>query len=251
MEAVLKTENETVQTLVSTPEQLEKEPKTKVLIVDDETTIRRILETRLKLSGYQVDVAIDGEEAIEKFNTYHPDIVILDIMLPKIDGFAVCKEIRSYSEVPVIILSAVIDVADRIKGLEMGADDYVTKPFSPRELVARVKRVLARAEAEPTMPKRYIKGKVEIDLEDFKVKVAGKEEVLTEKEKAILKALVSRPCELLTHEQILDMVWGENNIVEYGNIDVHICHLREKLEKDPENPQLIKTVKGEGYKFEL
>ena len=149
MEAVVKTQTESTQTQVLPQEPVEKEPKTKVLIVDDETTIRRILETRLKLSGYQVDIAIDGEEAIEKFNTYHPDIVILDIMLPKIDGFAVCKEIRSYSEVPVIILSAVTDVADRIKGLEMGADDYVTKPFSPNELEARIKAVLRRVTDRP------------------------------------------------------------------------------------------------------
>src|SRR3989338_9180198 len=145
MEAVLR-QNETALT---SQIQTEKEPKTKVLIVDDEATIRRILETRLKLSGYQVDVAIDGEEAIEKFNTCHPDVVILDIMLPKIDGFAVCNEIRSYSEVPVIILSAVTDVQDRIKGLEMGADDYVTKPFSPNELEARIKAVLRRVTDRP------------------------------------------------------------------------------------------------------
>ena len=228
--------------------------KKKILIVDDEKALISLVSLHMKMSGYDVLSAANGEKALEIAKEEKPDLIILDLMLPKIDGWETCKRLRQDPEiknVPVIMLTARAEIEDKLKGFEAGADDYVTKPFSPRELVSRVKRVLARAEAEPQKPKRYVKGKVEIDLEDFKVKIEGEEVVLTEKEKDVLKALVSRPGELLTHEQILDMVWGKNSIVEYGNIDVHIRHLREKIEKDPENPQLIKTVKGEGYKFEI
>ena len=228
--------------------------KKKILVVDDEKDLTALVSLHMKMAGFEVLTASNGEKALDLSREEKPDLIILDLMLPKIDGWQVCERLRqdiATQDIPVIMLTARAETEDKLKGFEAGADDYVTKPFSPRELVARVKRVLARAETKAAAPKRYIKGKVEIDLEDFKIKVEGKAVVLTEKEKAILKALVSRPGELLTHEQILDMVWGENNIVEYGNIDVHICHLREKLEKDPENPQLIKTVKGEGYKFEL
>jgi two-component system alkaline phosphatase synthesis response regulator PhoP len=228
--------------------------KKKILVVDDEKDLTALVSLHMKMAGFEVLTASNGEKALDLSREEKPDLIILDLMLPKIDGWQVCERLRQDAvtkDIPVIMLTARAQIEDKLKGFEAGADDYVTKPFSPRELVARVKRVLARAEAEPTMPKRYIKGKVEIDLEDFKVKVEGKEVVLTEKEKAILRALISRPGELLTHEQILDVVWGENNIVEYGNIDVHIRHLREKIEKDPDNPQIIKTIKGEGYKLEL
>jgi len=226
--------------------------KKKILVVDDEKELTSLVSLHMKMAGYEVLIASTGEKALDISREEKPDLIILDLMLPKIDGWEVCKQLRqdvATQDIPVIMLTARTQTEDKLKGFEAGVDDYVTKPFSPRELVARVKRVLARAETAPTLPKRYTKGKVEINLEDFKVKVAGKEVVLTEKESAILKALVMRKGELLTHEQILDEVWGED-IVEYGNIDVHIRHLREKIEKDPNNPQLIKTIKGEGYKFE-
>ena len=227
--------------------------KKKILVVDDEKDLTALVSLHMKMAGFEVLTANNGENALDLSREEKPDLIILDLMLPKIDGWQVCERLRqdiATQDIPVIMLTARAETEDKLKGFEVGADDYVTKPFSPRELVARVKRVLARAEAEPTMPKRYIKGKVEIDLENFEVKVGGKEVVLTEKEKAILKVLASKPGELLTHEQILDSVWGDD-IVEYGNIDVHIRHLREKIEKDPDNPQLIKTIKGEGYKFEI
>src|SRR3989338_3344013 len=227
--------------------------KQKILVVDDEKDLSALVSLHMKMAGFEVLTANNGEKALDLSREEKPDLIILDLMLPKIDGWQVCEQLRQNAatkDIPVIMLTARTQIEDKLKGFEAGADDYVTKPFSPRELVARVKRVLARAEAEPSLPKRYIKGKVEIDLEGFKVKVAGKEEVLTEKEKAILKALVSRPGELLTHEQILDSVWGDD-IVEYGNNDVHIHHLREKIEKDPDNPQIIKTIKGEGYRLEI
>ncbi len=227
--------------------------KKKILVVDDEKDLIALVSLHMKMAGFEILTASNGEKALDLSRIEKPDLIILDLMLPKIDGWQVCERLRqdiATQDIPVIMLTARAETEDKLKGFEVGADDYVTKPFSPRELVARVKRVLARAEAEPTMPKRYIKGKVEIDLEDFKVKVEGKEVALTEKEKGILKTLVMRMGELLTHEQLLDEVWGED-IVEYGNIDVHIRHLREKIEKDPDNPQFIKTIKGEGYKFEI
>ena len=228
--------------------------KKKILVVDDEKELTALVSLHMKMAGFEVLTANNGEKALDLSREEKPDLIILDLMLPKIDGWQVCERLQqdiATQDIPVIMLTARAETEDKLKGFEAGADDYVTKPFSPRELVARVKRVLARAEAEPTMPKRYIKGKVEINIEDFKVKIEGKEIELTEKERAVLKTLVGRPGELLTHEQILDIAWGKNNIVEYGNIDVHIRHLREKIETDPENPQFIKTIKGEGYKFEI
>jgi two-component system alkaline phosphatase synthesis response regulator PhoP len=227
--------------------------KKKILVVDDEKELTSLISLHMKMAGYEVLTASNGEKALDISREENPDLVILDLMLPKIDGLQVCEQLRqdaATQDIPVIMLTARTQTEDKLKGFEAGADDYVTKPFSPRELVARVKRVLARAETEPTLPRWYIKGKVEINLEDFKVKVAGEEVVLTEKESAVLKALIMRKGELLTHEQILDSVWGED-IVEYGNIDVHIRHLREKIENDPNNPQIIKTIKGEGYQLEL
>jgi len=227
--------------------------KQKILVVDDEKELIALVSLHMKMAGFEVFTAANGEKALELSREEKPDLIILDLMIPKIDGWQVCEQLRedpATKDIPVIMLTARTQIEDKLKGFEAGADDYVTKPFSPRELVARVKRVLARAEAEPALPRRLIKGKTEINLDDFKVRVSGKEVGLTEKESAILKALVARKGELLTHEQILDSVWGED-IVEYGNIDVHIRHIREKIEADPDNPEIIKTIKGEGYKLEI
>jgi len=228
--------------------------KRKILIVDDEKQLVALVELHMKMSGYEVLSASDGEKALAITKEEKPDLIILDLMLPKIDGWHVCKRLRAESktrDVPVIILTARSETGDKLKGFECGADDYVTKPFSPRELVARVKRVLARAENGFSAPKRYSFADVDIDLEDFTVKVMGREISLTEKERAILKELVTRPGELFSREQLLDAVWSDNDNVEYGNIDVHIRHLREKIEKDPENPEIIKTIKGAGYICEV
>ena len=254
MEAVLR-QNETALT---SQIQIEKEPKTKVLIVDDEATIRRILETRLKLSGYQVDIAIDGEDAIEKFNTCHPDVVILDIMLPKIDGFAVCKEIRSYSEVPVIILSAVTDVQDRIKGLEMGADDYVTKPFTPNELEARIRAVLRRVtdrpvEQMPGNPNNVLAiGNLKVDTNKRQVYKNNERIRLTGMEFNLLELLVSNSGKPFSRAEILQQVWSypADHRIDTRVVDVHISRLRSKLEEDPTNPELILTARGTGYMFQ-
>jgi two-component system alkaline phosphatase synthesis response regulator PhoP len=184
----------------------------------------------------------------------NPDLIILDIMLPRIDGWQVCRRLRQNPQtanIPIIVLSALSEVDDKLKGFDLGIDDYVIKPFSPRELVVRVKRVLARSENKPLAVKTVKIGLLEIDGVDFVVKRKNEEITLTEKEKCILKLLVNNPGVVLSHSEILDVVWGQDNIVEYGNIDVHIRHLREKLEQDPDHPQLIKAVKGQGYKFEF
>ena len=228
--------------------------KNKILIVDDERQLVSLVSLHMSMSGYEVLTANDGEAALSIIDKEKPDLVILDLMLPKIDGWEVCKRLRTESkigDIPVIMLTARSEAGDKLRGFECGADDYVTKPFSPRELVARVKRVLARAEKGPSVPTRYSFGDVDIDLENFTVKVKDEEIPITEKERAILKALVSRPGELFTRDQLLDAVWSDKDSVEYGNIDVHIRHLREKIEKDPENPQIIKTVKGAGYICEV
>jgi len=224
--------------------------KKKILIVDDEKQLVSLVSLHMKMSGYEVFSAKDGEDALVVAKEDAPDLVILDLMLPKMDGWEVCKRLRAETkavDIPVIMLSARSEIEDKLKGFECGADDYITKPFSPRELVARVKRVLARFESKHATPKRYSFENLDIDLEDFTVRVDGKEIRLTEKEKAILKVFISKPGEFLSRGQLLDMAWSDGDEVEYGNIDVHISHLREKLEKDPQNPRIIKTVKGAGY----
>jgi len=229
-------------------------PKRKILIVDDEKELVKLVTFNLTIAGYEALSANNGIEALEICESEKPALIILDIMLPRIDGWEVCRRLKQNSKtsnIPIIMLSALSEVDDKLKGFDLGTDDYVTKPFSPRELVVRVKRVLARAETVYQLPKKYNFGDLEINFVDSVVRLKGHEVCLTNKEAAILKVLIEKSGELLTHEQILDAVWGQDDIVEYGNIDVHIRHLREKIEKDPDDPQLIKTVKGEGYKFEL
>ena len=227
--------------------------KKKILIVDDEKQLVSLVILHMKMSGYEVLSANDGEKALAIAREENPDLLILDLMLPKMDGLEVCKRLRAESktgDIPVIMLTARSETGDKLKGFECGADDYITKPFSPRELVARVRRVLARAEKKSSTPKRCSFGDVDINLEDFTIKVMGKNISLTEKERAIMKELATKPGELFTREQLLDAVWSDKDDIEYGNIDVHIRHLREKIEKDPENPKIIKTIKGAGYVLE-
>ena len=228
--------------------------KRKILVVDDEKELVKLITFHLTIAGYDVLSANSGIEALEICETEKPALVILDIMLPRIDGWEVCRRLKQNphtSNIPIIMLSALSEVNDKLKGFDLGIDDYVTKPFSPRELVVRVKRVISRSENKASSSKTIKIGPLEIDGEDFVVKLNNEEIALTEKEKGILKLLVNNPSVVLSHSEILDEVWGQDNIVEYGNIEVHIRHLREKIEKDPDDPQLIKTVKGEGYKFEL
>lgn len=225
----------------------------KILIVDDEKDLVSLVALHMRTAGYEVFVANDGWAAIDMCKRNKPDLVILDLMLPKLSGWEVCRRLReddSTKDIAVLMLSARGETDDKIRGFDAGADDYVTKPFSPRELVARVKRVLERSDSGKEKNTRFTAGDLEIDLTDLSVKSKNKEVFLTDKEKAVLIVFLKNRGQLLSHERILHDAWGDNVMIEYGNIDVHIRHLREKIEIDPENPRFIKTVKGEGYKFD-
>ncbi|HEV7919087.1 MAG TPA: response regulator transcription factor [Solirubrobacterales bacterium] len=228
-------------------------PVAKILLVDDEAPIQRMLEYPLKKDGYDVVIAGDGEEALEKFRGGKFDLVVLDIMLPKLDGLEVCKEIRSQSNVPIVMLTARADEVDKVIGLELGADDYMTKPFSLREFRSRVKAALRRAgmtSADSKPQDRTIKaGSVEIDPGRRVVTVNGEEISLTFMEFEILMALASEPGRVLTREALLERVWGDSAYRDIRTVDVHIRHLREKVEPDASNPEYILTVRNVGYRF--
>ncbi|MFA5089439.1 MAG: response regulator transcription factor [Candidatus Omnitrophota bacterium] len=228
--------------------------KRKILIVDDEKDLVKLIAFHMTIAGYEAFSAKNGIEALEISEQENPDLIILDIMLPRIDGWEVCRRLRQnphLNNIPIIMLSALSGVEDKLRGFDLGIDDYVTKPFSPRELVVRVKRVLARSKNKNSIPKTIRIGSLEIDGENLAVKRNSQEITFTTRERGILKFFINNPGRVLSHSEILDAVWGQDNIVEYGNIDVHVRHLREKIEEDPDNPQLIKTVKSEGYKFDV
>jgi two-component system alkaline phosphatase synthesis response regulator PhoP len=225
----------------------------KILIVDDEKALVGLVALHMRTAGYNVLIAHDGWAAIDACRRHKPDLVILDLMLPKLNGWEVCRRIReddSIRDTAVLMLSARGEIDDKLRGFDAGADDYVTKPFSPRELVARVKRILERSDSGKEKETRFAADGLEIDLVDFRVKARDREVPLTEKERAVLKVLLDHRGKLLSHERILHEAWGGNALIESGNVDVHISHLREKIEKDPQNPRFIKTVKGEGYRFD-
>jgi OmpR family response regulator RpaB len=230
----------------------------KILIVDDEASIRRILETRLKLAGYLVATAADGQEALEQFNSFQPNLVILDVMLPKLDGYDVCREIRKTSDTPIIMLTAVADVSNRIQGLEIGADDYVVKPFSPSELEARVKAVMRRTverqtEAVQSKSSNVITvGNLKIDLNKRQVTRKGERIRLTGMEFSLLELLVTNSGKPFSRSEILQQVWAypPDHRIDTRVVDVHISRLRSKLEEDSSNPDLILTARGIGYMFQ-
>lgn len=233
----------------------------KILVADDEASIRRILETRLKMVGYDVVVAEDGEEAVEVFNKTNPDLVVLDVMMPKMDGYGVTREIRRTSDVPIIILTALGDVSERITGLELGADDYVIKPFSPKELEARVKAVLRRTTNKevvvPTGSKAVAKnvittGSIKIDTARRQVYRKNERIRLTGMEFSLLELLVNNSGQAYSRNEILQHVWSypADHRIDTRVVDVHISRLRSKLETDPTNPELILTARGIGYMFQ-
>ncbi len=230
----------------------------KVLIVDDEASIRRILETRFKMLGYDIATAADGDEALDIFNKFSPDIVILDIMMPKMDGYGVTKEIRKQNEVPIIILTALGDVAERITGLELGADDYVVKPFSPKELEARVKAILKRtysrngAGANKENNNLIMVGNLKIDKSKRQVFKKNERVRLTGMEFSLLELLVSNSGRPFSRSEILQHVWSypPDHRIDTRVVDVHISRLRAKLENDISNPELILTARGIGYMFQ-
>jgi OmpR family response regulator RpaB len=233
----------------------------RVLVVDDEASIRRILETRFKMLGYETATAGDGEEALDVFQRFNPDVVILDIMMPKIDGYGVTKEVRKAHDTPIIILTALGDVAERITGLELGADDYVVKPFSPKELEARVKAILRRTGAKngtASVPSTTSKdnvmalGAIKIDLTKRQVYRKNERIRLTGMEFSLLELLVTNSGRPFSRGEILQHVWSypADHRIDTRVVDVHISRLRAKLENDISNPELILTARGIGYMFQ-
>jgi DNA-binding response OmpR family regulator len=220
--------------------------------VDDEQSVQKLLTYPLRKEGYEVVSALDGKEALDRLRDGNFDLVVLDLMLPKVDGFDVCRKIRSRSTVPIIMLTAKAEEIDKVLGLELGADDYITKPFSVREFRSRVKAVLRRAalvrtEDEPEEPLE--RGELRIDFDKRGVEVRGEPVRLTYVEFEILAALARSPGRVFTRSQLLERVWGDAAYRDPRTVDVHIRHLREKLEGDPKHPELIFTVRGVGYRF--
>jgi DNA-binding response OmpR family regulator len=224
----------------------------RVLIVDDEPMVRDVLERYLTRSGFVAESAGDGEAAIAAFDASRPDLVLLDLMLPKIDGFGVFRRIRARAATPVIMLTAKREETERIAGLELGADDYVAKPFSPREVVARVQAVLRRGSgAEATAHERsYLFNGLEIDGVSREVRVQGKAVALTPREFELLYLMASNPRKVFTRSQLLDELWDLAFEGDPSTVTVHVRRVREKIEPDPSKPRRLVTVWGVGYRFE-
>jgi DNA-binding response OmpR family regulator len=224
----------------------------RILLVDDEQAVQTLLTYPLRKEGYEVVGAADGHEALNRFSEERFDLVVLDIMLPKLDGIEVCRRLRTHSQVPIIMLTAKGDEIDKVAGLEMGADDYITKPFSVREFRSRVKAALRRGKMAGTglSGGEPIKaGDLEIDFERRSVTLAGNPIQLTYVEFEILAALAGSPGRVFTRETLLEHIWGDSTYRDPRTVDVHIRHLREKLEADPKKPEYLFTVRGVGYRF--
>jgi DNA-binding response OmpR family regulator len=223
-----------------------------ILLVDDEDSIQKLLTYPLERDGFTVLQARDGEEALAQFSSRHVDLVVLDIMLPKLDGLDVCRRLRAESSVPIIMLTARDDELDKVLGLELGADDYITKPFSIREFRSRVRALLRRA-AAPRHDARQSEvidsNGLRIDLAKRSVRIRDEAVQLTYVEFELLRMLASSPGRVYTRQMLLEGLWGGSEYREPRTIDVHIRHLREKLERDPAEPELIFTVRGVGYRF--
>jgi DNA-binding response OmpR family regulator len=227
--------------------------ETRILIVEDEASIAEVVSLYLKRAGFQVQIASDGRQAIALFEKQTPDFVILDLMLPQMDGLSLTRWLRDRSNVPIIMLTARREEIDRIAGLEMGADDYVVKPFSPQELVSRVRAVLrriGREETESGNERELSFDGLSIDPRSRVVKVMDAEVEFTAREFDMLYLLARHPRQVFTREQLLDRVWGGAQYIDPGTVTVHVRRLREKLENDPSNPTRLLTVWGVGYKFE-
>jgi two-component system alkaline phosphatase synthesis response regulator PhoP len=224
-----------------------------ILIIEDDRTTIELIKASLEKEGFEVTAIGDGESGLAQVRRSPPDLLLLDLMLPKLPGLDVCKQIRSddnLNRLPILMLTARGDEMDRVVGLEVGADDYVTKPFSPRELVARVKALLRRAEPPPEGEKTVEIGKLRIDPTSYRVTRAGKAVPLSTLEFKLLHFLAARPNRVFTRDQLLDAVWGADRFVTPRSIDVYVRRLREKIENDPENPSHLKTMRGAGYMFE-
>ena len=226
-------------------------PVTRVLVVDDDLTVRDVVRRYLERGGHEVSLADNGEDALRWIAANEPDLVVLDLMLPGIDGLEVCRRLRQHSTVPVVMLTALGEEEDRIAGLELGADDYVTKPFSPRELALRVSSVLRRATANRGAAESHelVDGDLALDLSAHKATRAGAPLALTTREFDLLMFLMSHPGEAFNREQLLDRVWGWD-FGDQSTVTVHVRRLREKIEDTPAKPTRIVTVWGVGYRYE-
>ncbi len=220
-----------------------------VLVVDDEQIVREVVCTYLEREGYRVLQAADGVSARAMLEQGQPSLVVLDLMLPGVDGLELCRWIRSTSELPVIMLTARGEEADRIVGLELGADDYVTKPFSPRELVARVKTVLRRSAPQLATGERLVFDELSIDSRTREVWRSDRQLKLTAKEFDLLWFLARHPRQVFSRDQLMDRVWGYTSALDTGTVTVHVRRLREKIEADPARPEHLQTVWGVGYRF--
>jgi two-component system response regulator ResD len=220
-----------------------------VLVVEDESVVREVVVRYLRREGYRTLEAGDGDTACALLERETPDLVVLDVMLPGKDGLAICRWIRARSEVPVIMLTARGEEADRIVGLELGADDYVTKPFSPRELAARVKTVLRRARDPALLDERVSFGDLSIDASTREVVKGGRQLRLTAKEFDLFWFLASHPRRVFSRDQLMDRIWGYDAAVDTGTVTVHVRRLRAKTEDDPARPRRLETVWGVGYRF--
>jgi len=225
-----------------------------VLVVEDEESFVEALSIGLKREGFRVQIARDGREALDVFNAVAPDVILLDVMLPKMSGIDVCRDIRSRSRVPIIMVTAKTTEIDTVVGLEVGADDYVTKPYRMRELVARIRAVLRRGPADALSSRSgeaIVVGDVAIDPERHEVIIRGELVSLPLKEFELLEELLENAGRLVTREALIDRVWGLDYVGDTKTLDVHVKRLRGKVEVDPANPSRIITIRGLGYKYEL
>ncbi len=224
-----------------------------ILVVEDEPAVAEVVSLYLRRAGYAVRMVNTGPAAVREFDTQPPTLIILDLMLPGLDGLAITRHVRERGDTPIIMLTARSQETDRIAGLEMGADDYVTKPFSPQELVSRVRAVLRRAKpagASEAIERALTFDDLSIDPQTHLVTLHGEEKSLTAKEFDLLWLLARHPRQVFTRDQLLERVWGMADYIDPGTVTVHVRRLREKIESDPSNPQHLQTVWGVGYKFE-
>ena len=226
----------------------------KILIVEDEVSFSDALAYLLKKESYEVEVAVNGAEAIERFQTFTPDLILLDLMIPEVSGTEVCRVIRSTSQVPIIMLTAKDSEIDKVVGLELGADDYVTKPYSSRELLARMKAVMRRNSGDSAGLEEgalLTAGSVRMDIDKHQVTVNSVAVTFPLKEFELLEFLMRNSGRVLTRSQLIDRVWGNDYFGDTKTLDVHIKRLRAKIEEDPANPKIIHTIRGLGYKLEI
>jgi len=221
----------------------------KILIIEDESKLAETLAYNIREEGHEAIVALDGIAGLEAFRSERPDLLILDLMLPKMDGLEICRLVRRDSDIPIIMLTAKSRELDKVVGLEVGADDYVTKPFSMVEMLARIKAALRRSNSQLRHDEIFRAGDLEMDVARHAVSISGKTVELRPKEFELLRVLLSNKSRVLDRTTLLQRVWGEDEYIDAGTVDVHVRRLREKIESDPGSPTRVLTVRGVGYKY--